>query len=87
MPIDVIAARAALRTFICDELLRRPDLPLEDEAPLITGGYLDSFAVARLAVFIEESFGVYVPDSELTIASMDTLDLMVKQVARWAGET
>jgi acyl carrier protein len=81
--MDADRVEAGLRTFICDELLRRPDFPLQDDTRLITGGYLDSFAVARLGVFIEEAFGVFIPDSELTVERMDTPAMMVEQVARW----
>ena len=44
---------ARLRTFICKELLHRPSYPLEDDEPLVTGGLIDSFALARIALFTE----------------------------------
>lgn len=72
--------REPLRTFIRRELLGRPDYRLEDDEPLITGGLIDSFALAQIGVFIEDAFGIYIPDTDLTVANMDTLEQMVQRV-------
>ncbi|MBI1813995.1 MAG: acyl carrier protein [Deltaproteobacteria bacterium] len=72
--------RAQLRTFICNELIRDPAFVINDDEPLITGGLIDSFSLAYVGVFIEEAFGVYIPDTDLTVESMDTLDQMVTRV-------
>jgi acyl carrier protein len=69
-----------LRAFICRELMGEPDYPLADDAPLITGGLIDSFALAHIGVFIERTFGVYVPDVDLTVELMDTLEQMAARV-------
>lgn len=71
-----------LRSYICRELIRNPNYPLEDETPLITGGLMDSFSLAYLGVFIESTFGVYIPDNELTVENMDTLSRITNRVLR-----
>jgi acyl carrier protein len=71
-----------LKDYICTELLRRPSHPLRDDESLITGGLIDSFCVAHLGVFIEATFGVYIPDVELTVENMDTLERIVARVAQ-----
>jgi len=71
-----------LRAYICRELIRNPNYPLGDETPLITGGLMDSFSLAYLGVFIESSFGVYIPDNELTVENMDTLSRITDRVMR-----
>jgi acyl carrier protein len=43
---------------------------------------MDSFALAEFAVYVEKEFGVYIPDADLTVAKMDTLDQMVARVMR-----
>jgi len=75
---DVV--REKMRTFICHELLPRPDYPLEDDEPLMTGGLIDSFCVAHIGVFVEMEFQVYIPDTELTVENMDTLRQIVARV-------
>jgi acyl carrier protein len=69
--------RDRLRDFVRSELLRKPDYPLAADEPLITGGLIDSFALAQIGVFVEDAFGVYLPDTDLTVANMDTIDRMV----------
>jgi acyl carrier protein len=72
--------RGRLRSYILTELLNNPAYPLKDDEPLITGGLMDSFSLAQIAVFIETAFGVNLPDTELTVANMDTLEQMVSRV-------
>ena len=55
---------------------------LTDTEGIITGGLMDSFALAEFAVYVESEFGVYIPDSDLTVAKMDTLDQMAVRVMR-----
>jgi acyl carrier protein len=43
---------------------------------------MDSFALAEFGVFVEDQFGVYIPDSDLTVVNLDTLDMMVARVMR-----
>jgi acyl carrier protein len=72
--------RARLRSFICRELIRDPEFVLADSQPIITVGLMDSFALAELAVFIENEFDVFIPDPELTVERMNTLDQIVSRV-------
>lgn len=74
--------RRAVKEFICSELLARPDYPLQDDEPLISGGLIDSFCLAHIAVFLELRFGVYVPDVDLTVEKFDTLAQMVRWIER-----
>lgn len=74
--------RQRLRAFITSELMRESSYPLADDEGIISGGLIDSFALAEVGVFIENEFDVYIPDPDLTEAKMDTLDLMVARVLR-----
>jgi acyl carrier protein len=49
---------------------------------------MDSFALAELGVYIEDDFGVYIPDPDLTVTKMNTLDKIVARVvADLAGQS
>jgi acyl carrier protein len=72
--------RQQLRTFICTELMQYSSYPLLNDEPLISGGLIDSFCIAELAVFIEQAYDLYIPDTELTVEGMDTLNLIVARV-------
>lgn len=77
---DEQTIREKLRAFITRDLIRDADYPLTDTEGIITGGLMDSFALAEFAVYVEKEFGVYIPDSDLTVAKMDTLNQMVARV-------
>ena len=46
---------------------------------------MDSFSLAQIGVFVEDAFGVYIPDTDLTVNNMDTLNLMADEVIERAG--
>ena len=74
--------RDKIRRFITVELIREPGYELDDDERIVSGGLMDSFALAELGVFIESEFDVYVPDPELTVEQMDTLDQIVSRVMK-----
>jgi acyl carrier protein len=80
--MDETALRENLRRYIARDLIRDSSYVIADDEGIITGGLMDSFSLAELAVYIEKEFGVYVPDSDLTVAKMDTLDQIVARVMR-----
>jgi acyl carrier protein len=80
--MDEQTIRAKLRAFIIRELIRDSDYPLKDDEGIISNGLMDSFALAELGVYVEQEFNVYIPDADLTVAKMDTLNQMVARVSR-----
>ena len=80
--MDEKTVREKLRDYIKRELIRDEDYDLTDTEGIVTGGLMDSFALAEFAVYVEGEFGVYIPDPDLTVAKMDTLDQMVARVMR-----
>jgi acyl carrier protein len=78
--LDEKTVREKLRTFITRDLIRDPGYPLTDTEGIISGGLMDSFSLAEFAVYVEKELGVYIPDADLTVEKMDTLDQMVARV-------
>jgi len=78
--------RENLRLFITRELIRDDEYDLKDDEGIITGGLMDSFALAEFAVYVESEFGIYIPDAELTVAKMNSLDQMVARVLQDSNE-
>jgi len=74
--------REKLRAYITRDLIRDETYLLADDEGIITGGLMDSFALAELGVFVEQQFDVYIPDPELTVGKMNTLDQIVARVLR-----
>ena len=69
-----------LRAYICEEILRDNDFQLDENQPLISGGLIDSFSFISLAVFVEEEFSLHIPDGDLTVENLDTLQCMAKYI-------
>ena len=80
--MDEPIIREKLRAYIIRDLIRDDTYPLADDEGIITEGLMDSFALAELGVFVEQQFDVYIPDPELTIEKMNTLDQIVARVLR-----
>lgn len=78
--MDEQNVRETLREYIVNDLMRDPGYDLEDDEQIITDGLMDSFSLAQLGVFVENEFDVYIPDPDLTVEKMDTLDQIVARV-------
>lgn len=78
--MDENTIRQKIRAFIVGELIRDASYPLRDDEGIITSGLMDSFALAEFGVYVEQEFGVYIPDPDLTVAKMNTLNQMVARV-------
>ena len=84
--MDDKTIRQKIRTFITRELIRDEEYDLADDEGIITGGLMDSFALAEFGVFVEDEFDVYIPDADLTVTKMDTLNQMVVRILRETGD-
>jgi len=80
--MDEQTIREKIKTYILTQLIRDPDMELADDEGIVSGGWMDSFSLADLGVYIDDEFGVYIPDPELTVDKMDTLDLIMVRVMR-----
>jgi len=80
--MDEATIRAKLSRYIAQEIMRDPDYELDDDEPIISSGLMDSFSLAKVGVYCEKEFGVFIPDPDLTVAKMDTLNQMVARVLR-----
>lgn len=74
--------RETIRQYITTQLMRDDEYTLSNTEGIITEGLIDSFSLADLAVFVESQFDVYIPDPDLTVAKMNTLDQIVARVLR-----
>lgn len=73
-----------LKKFISERCLNKPGFELEPAEPLISSGLLKSIHLVELAVFIENTYGIYVPDTEFTTQDVNTLDSMAEVVLKYS---
>jgi acyl carrier protein len=71
-----------LSRYIAKTILRKPDQPIPLEEKLISSGLIDSFHLVDLSLFIEDSFGVRLDDTELNARTFDTLAQLADLIAR-----
>ena len=62
-----------LSHYIVSEILKQPNKTLEADQKLISSGLIDSFHLVDLALFVEQTFGVQIDDTELNADTFDTL--------------
>jgi len=59
--------------FLANEILKEPDRKIQYDEALISSGLIDSFSLVDAALFVEDTFGVRIEDSELTASTFDTI--------------
>lgn len=62
-----------LEKHIASSILKQPARTIGAEEALISSGLIDSFSLVDLALFVEDTFGVRIEDSELNAQTFDTL--------------
>lgn len=63
-----------LSNFISTKILKQPNRQIRSDEKLISSGLIDSFNLMDLALFVEDTFGVRIEDTELNAETFDTLD-------------
>ena len=69
-----------LSQFIVTTILKQPVRVIDANEPLISSGLIDSFSLMDLALFVEDSFGVRIEDTELNADTFDNLTQLVSLV-------
>ena len=64
---------AILARFIAEKILKQPKRVIVEDESLISSGLIDSFSLMDLALFVEDTFGVRIEDTELNAGTFDTL--------------
>ena len=60
--------------YVSTSILKQPKRKILNDEPLISSGLIDLFSLVDLALFVEDTFGVHIDDTELNAQTFDTLD-------------
>ena len=60
--------------FIVQKILKQPKRVIQPGDALISSGLIDSFSLVDLALFVEDTFGVRIADSELNANTFDSIE-------------
>jgi acyl carrier protein len=66
-----------LAKYIAEDFLRQPNRVINPTEPLLSTGLIDSFHLVDLGLFVEDTFGVRIDDSELNASTFDNLNQLV----------
>ena len=75
-----------LSRFIQSELSKDPRQPILPATALISSGLIDSFSLISVLAFIEDEFGIVIPDEAATADAMDSIELILKLMDTYAGD-
>ena len=70
----------ALANYIATEILKQPKRSINPSERLISSGLIDSFHLVDLSLYVEDTFGVNIDDTELNADTFDTLIELVNLV-------
>ncbi|MFZ6027733.1 MAG: acyl carrier protein [Chloroflexota bacterium] len=62
-----------LSQYIATTILKQPKRSLAPDEKLISSGLIDSFHLVDLGLFVEDTWGVRIDDTELNAQTFDTL--------------
>jgi acyl carrier protein len=62
-----------IEKYIATQILKQPNRRISADENLISSGLIDSFSLMDLALFVEDTFGVRIEDTELNANTFDNL--------------
>ena len=74
-------ASVVLKDYIREELMNGTNSELDESENLLAAGIIDSLGILRLVSFVEEKFGIEVPDEDVTIDNFQSVKSMSDYVA------
>lgn len=66
--------------FIVKTILKQPKRVIQPGDALISSGLIDSFSLVDLALFVEDTFGVRIADTELNASTFDSIEQLVNLI-------
>jgi acyl carrier protein len=73
---------SALTDFIKQELLHGRPAPISQDQDLLSAGIIDSLGILRMVAFIENQFGVRVPDEDVVFENFQNVSAMVRYIVQ-----
>ena len=66
--------------YVINEYQEDEDDEISYDTPLISSGFVDSFSMVSLKMFIEKKFNISIPDEEATPEAFDSVNKIVDLV-------
>ena len=69
--------------YVINEYQEDEDDEISFDTPLISGGFVDSFSMVSLKVFLEKKFKIQIPDDKATPEAFDSVNKIVDLVEEY----
>ena len=69
-----------LAQFIAAKILKQPNRKITPDEALISSGLIDSFSLMDVALFVEDTYGIRIEDTELNADTFDTLNQLASLI-------
>lgn len=64
---------STLAKHIAEKIIKQPSRVITPDEPIISSGLIDSFSLMDLALYVEDTFGVRIDDTELNASTFDSI--------------
>jgi acyl carrier protein len=81
--MDLAQMKDLVLNYIIKEYLEDEDKEISYDTPLISGGYIDSFSMVSLLVFLENKFTIKIPPGKATPEAFDSVNKIVALVNQY----
>lgn len=81
--IDQNEIRKIVMDYVIKEYLEDEDEEINYDTPLISSGYVDSFAMVSLLVFLERRFKIKIPPDKATPDAFDSVNKIVALINQY----
>ncbi len=75
-----------IRNYVIREYIDDDDATITYDSPLISSGYVDSFSMVSLLVFLENKFKIKIPPSKATPEAFDSVNNIVALVNQYLNK-
>ena len=74
----------ALMEYIRDEIVKNRAAVIKDDEDLLSSGLLDSLSILKLVSFVEERFGIQVPDEDVVYDNFKSISALAEYLQRYS---
>jgi len=86
MPFKMEDIKDLVLNYVIKEYLDDENEEITYDTPLISSGYVDSFSMVSLLVFLENKFKIKIPPSKATPEAFDTVNNIVALVNQYINK-
>ena len=76
--------KAVLIEYITNEIMRNKNNKLDENEDLLSSGILNSLAILQLVAYIDETFGIQVPDEDVVYENFKSIHSLTNYLANFS---